>query len=88
VSAGEQAGRPAGPGNPFPDLADQQAAGSESQDPHAVRPTCLFCGHDQFTEEIGKLETRWGFEAHKMRLLICRRCAFTMHFSLGRGVNV
>ncbi|MCW2922323.1 MAG: hypothetical protein JWL76_2197 [Thermoleophilia bacterium] len=80
------AGR-AGPHNPFPDLAARPGP-ARDLDTRLAQPTCLFCGHDQFTEEIGKLDTRWGMEAHKMRLLICRRCAFTMSFSLGRGMNV
>ncbi len=75
------------PDNPFPDLGEGGTK-PEPDAPNTVRPTCLFCGHDQFVEEIGKLDTRWGMEAHKMRLLICQRCSFTMHFSLGRGLNV
>jgi hypothetical protein len=91
----EPIGPGAGPHNPFPDLhgrsadvvAKEQASDRELQ-ARLVRPTCLFCGHDQFQEEIGKLDTRFGMEAHKVRMLICRRCSFTMQFSQGRGWNV
>jgi len=92
---GDDRPRAAGPHNPFPDLhgptpevADAIRAEAAAQARRVAHPTCLFCGHDQFTEEVGKLDTRWGMEAHKVRMLICNRCAFTMHFSMGRGVNV
>lgn len=84
----------AGPHNPFPDLhgtptrrpADTQESDAELER-RIVAPTCLFCGHHSFKEEIAKLPTRFGWEAHKSRLLICSRCGFMMNFSLGRGVN-
>lgn len=84
----------AGPHNPFPDLhghvprdePDGRESDAELQRRIAM-PTCLFCGHHSFQEEIAKMPTRFGWEAHKSRLLICQRCGFMMNFSMGRGIN-
>jgi hypothetical protein len=78
----------AGPHNPFPDLhGSTEDPGQATLRQRLESPTCLYCGHRVFQEEIAKLPTRFGWEAHKSKLLICARCGFMMNFSLGRGIN-
>lgn len=52
----------------------------------ADQPTlrCPLCDHDGFRKEIGKLDSQWGFTAHKVHLRICEQCGFVMSFYEGR----
>jgi hypothetical protein len=77
----------AGPHNPFPDITGKDDVQRRAEDlqRRIVSPQCLFCGGTSFQEEIAKMPTRFGIEAHKSRLLICHTCGFMMNFSLGRG---
>lgn len=45
---------------------------------------CLACGNSSFKKEEGKMDTKWGLMAHKVRLMICQECGFIMSFSKGK----
>jgi hypothetical protein len=38
----------------------------------------------KFKQEEGKIDSKWGFTAHKVRIYICETCQFMMYFSKGR----
>ncbi|MEK6920197.1 MAG: hypothetical protein AABX62_04045 [Thermoproteota archaeon] len=46
--------------------------------------TCPLCGSTSFSREEGKMDSKWGFTAHKIVLMVCNQCAFVMSFSKGR----
>jgi predicted nucleic-acid-binding Zn-ribbon protein len=43
-------------------------------------PTCPLCGGQQFQQEEGWLDSRWGFTTHRITLLICQRCQYILQF--------
>jgi uncharacterized protein len=47
--------------------------------------SCPICGTDTFDQQTSREEGNWGDSSFKMRLLICRRCGFVLHFSQGRS---
>ena len=47
--------------------------------------TCPICGTDQFEQQTSREDGNWGDSSFKMKLLICRRCNFVLHFSQGRS---
>ncbi len=48
--------------------------------------TCPLCSNTQFRKEEGKLDSKWGWSAHKVTLMICENCRFIMYFSKGRTI--
>jgi ATP-dependent helicase YprA (DUF1998 family) len=49
-------------------------------------PTCPLCSGQQFRQEEGRVDSKWGFTSHKMILLICERCQFILHFYSGHSI--
>ena len=47
---------------------------------------CPLCGSGSFSTEMGKIDSKWGFTAHKVTLQICNTCGFIMQFSRGRTI--
>jgi hypothetical protein len=47
---------------------------------------CPICGCRQFDEQTSRQDSQWGVTSFRMRLLICRRCAYVLHFALGRSL--
>jgi hypothetical protein len=47
---------------------------------------CPLCGLASFKKEEGKMDSKWGFTAHKVTLMICNNCQFIMQFSKGRTI--
>ena len=48
---------------------------------------CLWCHQNQgFTEEEGKLDSKWGMTAHKVKMFICNNCGYVHLFGLGRSI--
>jgi len=47
---------------------------------------CPLCGNTAFRKEEGKIDSKWGFTAHKVTLMICKRCQFIMQFFKGRTI--
>ena len=47
---------------------------------------CPLCQSTEFKKEEGKIDSRWGVTAHKVTLMICKNCRFTMIFSKGRTI--
>ncbi len=43
-------------------------------------PTCPLCGNNEFQQEEGRLDSRWGFTTHRLTLLICTRCRYILQF--------
>lgn len=49
---------------------------------------CPICGCREFDEQIGREDSQWGVTTLRMKLLICRRCAYVLQFALGRSMFV
>jgi len=47
---------------------------------------CPLCGSTKFKKEEGKMDSKWGFTAHKVTLMICQNCQYIMQFSRGRTI--
>ena len=48
---------------------------------------CLWCKENHgFKEEEGKLDSKWGYTAHRVKLFICNKCGFVHQFGLGRTI--
>lgn len=61
----------------------------QSEDEHPSQrniPTCPLCGGQQFHQEEGRMDSKWGFTSHKMILLVCERCQFVLHFYDGNSI--
>ncbi|MEU8005577.1 hypothetical protein AB0B66_30840 [Catellatospora sp. NPDC049111] len=41
---------------------------------------CPLCKGSDFQQELGRLDSRWGFTSHRMTLLICKNCRYILHF--------
>jgi uncharacterized protein len=54
--------------------------------PDPSRPTCPLCGNRTFRQEEGKMDSQWGFTAHRVLLLICERCQFVLTFYEGNTI--
>jgi hypothetical protein len=52
------------------------------------RPKCPLCSGTQFERQEGKIDSKWGFKAHRVVLLICQRCRFVMPFYKGSSIFV
>lgn len=51
-----------------------------------ARPTCPLCGSQSYQREEGKLDSAWGFTAHRVILLICDRCRYVLPFYEGNTI--
>lgn len=58
----------------------------EERDNAIRKLTCPLCGGSKFTREEGKMDSKWGFTAHKVIIMICDKCQFVMNFSKGRSI--
>ncbi|USS41797.1 zinc ribbon domain-containing protein [Thermococcus aggregans] len=47
---------------------------------------CPLCGGTSFKVEEGKLDSKWGFTAHKVKIVICETCGYVMMFYKGRTI--
>ncbi|NJD76378.1 MAG: hypothetical protein FIB08_04685 [Candidatus Methanoperedens sp.] len=47
---------------------------------------CPLCKGTQFKKEEGKIDSKWGFSAHRVDLVICEQCGFVMTFFKGRTI--
>lgn len=64
---------------------------SNQAQPHNIQGqkpnSCLWCKQSNgFDEEEGKLDSKWGVTAHKVKLFICRGCGYVHLFGLGRSI--
>jgi hypothetical protein len=48
--------------------------------------TCPLCKNTEFEKQEGKMDSKWGFTAHKITLMICKNCRLIMSFSKGRTI--
>ena len=48
--------------------------------------TCPVCGGTTFTQQLSREDSQWGLTSLPMRLMICRRCEYVMHFSRGLSI--
>ena len=46
------------------------------------------CDGRSFDEQISREDSQMGITTFRMKLLVCRRCGFVMHFSLGQSLFV
>jgi RNA polymerase subunit RPABC4/transcription elongation factor Spt4 len=51
-----------------------------------IQLKCPLCGSTDFKTEEGKIDSKWGLTAHKVRIKICNNCQFIMMFSKGRTI--
>ncbi len=47
---------------------------------------CPLCQSTEFKKQEGKMDSKWGFTAHKITMMICKNCSFIMSFSKGRTI--
>jgi hypothetical protein len=50
--------------------------------------SCPVCGGRSFEEHLSREDSQWGITSFRMRLLICRECAYVSQFALGRSLFV
>ena len=59
----------------------------QNQDIQSQRmPKCPLCGCQEFQQEAGRLDSKWGMTNHKLILLICQQCRFVMSFYDKRSI--
>ncbi len=67
--------------------SQQPVRGSPYASRHTPASNCLWCGQNAgFKEEEGKLDSKWGMTAHRVKLYICNNCGFVHQFGLGRTI--
>jgi uncharacterized protein len=70
--------------------ARDQAAGWEAERQRVLRLlqelSCPICQSRDFEQQLSREDSQWGFTSLRMRLLICRRCQYVLHFSRGSSV--
>jgi len=49
-------------------------------------PACPLCGGTDFDRQASRQDSTWGWTSHKMRLLICTRCRYVLHFYEGNSI--
>jgi hypothetical protein len=59
---------------------------SENETPSRHSPTCPLCGNTTFQREEGKVDSKWGFTAHRVLLLVCDRCQLVLTFYEGNSI--
>jgi hypothetical protein len=47
---------------------------------------CPLCQNTDFEKQEGKMDSKWGLTAHKVILMICKKCRFILSFSKGRTI--
>ncbi|MBV9789981.1 MAG: hypothetical protein JOZ51_17465 [Chloroflexi bacterium] len=50
------------------------------QAPERRIPKCPLCENQEFQQEEGRLDSRWGFTTHRLTLLICTNCRYILQF--------
>lgn len=46
----------------------------------------VLCVKAEFEKQEGKVDSKWGFTAHKITMMIFKNCRFIMSFSKGRTI--
>lgn len=59
---------------------------SSEQETQKRLPTCPLCRGQQFRQEEGRLDSKWGFTSHQLILLVCEQCQFILHFYAGNSI--
>ena len=57
-----------------------------AEEARGVRVRCPICGGTEFDVEEGRIDSKWGFTSHVVRLLVCRRCGYVLLFYKGRSI--
>ncbi|MGH3647724.1 MAG: hypothetical protein ACRDTM_11200 [Micromonosporaceae bacterium] len=47
---------------------------------------CPLCRNQEFQQEVGRSDSRWGITSHRMTLMICTRCRYVLHFYDKRSI--
>lgn len=63
-------------GSPEPERA--QPAPPDPSSAHEL--VCPVCQGTSFTEEEGRIETRWGMSNHVLTMRVCQRCSYVLFF--------
>lgn len=69
-------------GSPEPDR-QEPVLGQPSSAPEL---TCPVCSGVSFTEEEGRMQTRWGMGSHIFTIRVCDTCRHTLFFHQGGGM--
>ncbi len=51
-----------------------------------IQLKCPICGGTTFRKEEGKIDSKWGFTAHKVLVFICNECGYILQFYKGRTI--
>lgn len=65
---------------------DDRSGDLGAEEAIARMPTCPLCGNTTFRREEGKLDSAWGFTAHRVTMLICDRCQYVLQFYDGNTI--
>ena len=49
-------------------------------------PTCPLCSGRAWQQEEGKLDSAWGFTAHRVVMLVCQTCGNVLLFYAGNTI--
>ncbi|MFW9905585.1 MAG: zinc ribbon domain-containing protein [Candidatus Thorarchaeota archaeon] len=47
---------------------------------------CSLCGGQDFANDTGRLDSKWGFTSFKVVMCTCRRCGHIELFNKGRSI--
>lgn len=59
---------------------------NDSERMSIAEPACPLCGGTAFKQEEGKIDSKHGFTAHKVKILICTTCQHVLLFAMGRTI--
>lgn len=55
---------------------------NETKSQHEL--TCPLCSGKDFSQEEGRVDSKWGMSEHKAIMMICNQCGYILFFSKGR----
>jgi len=65
----------------------QKAIEPRPQHINNLDSSCLWCHQKAgYQEEEGRLDSKFGFTSHRMKIFICNNCGFAHLFGLGRSI--
>ena len=47
---------------------------------------CSLCGGQDFAQDVGRLDSKWGFTSFKVVMLTCKHCGHIELFNKGRSI--
>ena len=75
---------------------NQQNTGYQQSVGFGMHPTgenlvihCTLCGNEgseNFSKDVGRLDSKWGFTSFKLVMMTCNRCGHVEMFNQGRSI--